>query len=102
MSENKNPPWETRETAAAATTHDQFGPQKSLRSHSLQKLKEASKISAYWPPACPVCKKGPMEKRMQIKGQNPGAKFWGCRDFPRCKATRPLEHDPSQVKSQDA
>ena len=41
-------------------------------------------------PACPVCGK-PMCKRAAKTGPHAGEPFWGCTDYPNCKATRPVE-----------
>ena len=38
--------------------------------------------------SCPICG-SEMILRTAKKGPNAGAKFWGCSDFPKCKATRP-------------
>ena len=45
-------------------------------------------------PECPECNK-PMTKRTATKGDNKGNKFWGCSDFPKCKAT--LKVDVNEV-----
>lgn len=45
-------------------------------------------------PACPICGK-PMIKRMQKRGTAQGSLFWGCSDYPSCKGTRPVNHNPS-------
>jgi DNA topoisomerase-3 len=37
-------------------------------------------------PACPVCN-GPMHKRSSTQGE-----FWSCASYPKCRATRPVEH----------
>jgi four helix bundle suffix protein len=41
-------------------------------------------------PLCPRCGK-PMKRRTARRGQNPGASFWGCADYPNCGGTRPLQ-----------
>ena len=38
-------------------------------------------------PACPRCGKA-MVLRVAKKGRRVGGRFWGCPDFPRCRATR--------------
>jgi len=38
-------------------------------------------------PICPKCGK-PMVLRTARKGRNTGKEFWGCSDFPACKATK--------------
>lgn len=43
-------------------------------------------------PACPLCN-GPMHKRSGKQGA-----FWSCASYPRCKATRPIEHAPQRRK----
>jgi restriction system protein len=40
-------------------------------------------------PNCPRCKT-PMVLREARRGPNPGEKFWGCPNFPRCRGTRRL------------
>ena len=37
-------------------------------------------------PACPRCN-APMVPRMAKRGANLGSEFWGCRRYPKCKAT---------------
>jgi len=37
-------------------------------------------------PTCPNCD-DKMIERTAAKGANAGSKFWGCRNFPRCKRT---------------
>jgi restriction system protein len=41
-------------------------------------------------PACPSCG-GPMVPRSARSGKNAGSRFWGCRSYPDCRGTRPLE-----------
>lgn len=41
------------------------------------------------PPACPDCRR-PMAKRTAKRGENRGAKFWGCTAFPTCRGTRAI------------
>jgi len=38
---------------------------------------------------CPKCG-GKMVLRTAQKGPNPGQKFWGCSNFPKCRSTKPL------------
>ena len=38
---------------------------------------------------CPKCG-GEMVLRTAQKGSNPGQKFWGCSNFPKCRFTKPL------------
>jgi len=38
--------------------------------------------------ACPICG-AEMVLRTAKKGMNVGKKFWGCSDFPKCRATKP-------------
>jgi restriction system protein len=40
-------------------------------------------------PACPRCRT-PMVLREARRGPNPGEKFWGCPNYPKCRGTRPL------------
>jgi restriction system protein len=37
-------------------------------------------------PACPRCQE-PMVTRVAKRGANLGSEFWGCRRYPKCKAT---------------
>ena len=39
-------------------------------------------------PCCPDCRR-PMTRRTARKGENRGAKFWGCTAYPKCRGTRP-------------
>ena len=43
--------------------------------------------------ACPLCG-GLMVLRTARKGMNAGKQFWGCKNYPKCKGTRPLENTP--------
>jgi restriction system protein len=40
-------------------------------------------------PTCPLCN-ADMLKRTARKGNNAGAEFWGCLNFPTCRGVRPL------------
>ncbi|HAC34496.1 MAG TPA: restriction endonuclease [Gammaproteobacteria bacterium] len=40
---------------------------------------------------CPQCGAEPMIRRVARKGPNAGSPFWGCRNFPRCRATVPIK-----------
>ena len=57
-------------------------------------------VGSQTPPACPNCAK-PMRLRTARQGKNAGTRFWGCRDYPDCKGTRPLEASGKQQKSSD-
>jgi predicted RNA-binding Zn-ribbon protein involved in translation (DUF1610 family) len=50
-------------------------------------------------PACPKCGKE-MVKRVAQKGKNSGKEFWGCSDYPACKATLNVEAE-EKVESPD-
>lgn len=39
-------------------------------------------------PNCPTCL-GPMVRRQSKRGANAGNAFWGCKQFPSCRGTRP-------------
>jgi restriction system protein len=39
---------------------------------------------------CPKCG-GEMVMRTAQRGPNPGQKFWGCSNFPRCRYTKPIQ-----------
>lgn len=41
-------------------------------------------------PACPVCGKA-MRRRTAKQGRGAGQAFWGCRSYPECKGTLPVE-----------
>ena len=41
-------------------------------------------------PSCPLCGKA-MALRIARQGKNAGSRFWGCRAFPECRGTRPME-----------
>ena len=47
-----------------------------------------AKIAGDGAPICPKCN-GPMRKMVARKGRNAGQPFWGCRNYPNCKGTRP-------------
>ena len=36
---------------------------------------------------CPVCGKGELVERINVRGRNKGAKFYACSSFPKCRAT---------------
>ena len=38
---------------------------------------------------CPICSKA-MVRRVAKHGPKAGSAFWGCRDFPQCRGTRPI------------
>lgn len=38
-------------------------------------------------PTCPACGEGPMVRRTNRRS---GEAFWGCRNYPRCRVTRPV------------
>jgi hypothetical protein len=40
-------------------------------------------------PLCPSCRRL-MVKRTARRGANPGAEFWGCGNYPTCRATRSM------------
>jgi ATP-dependent DNA helicase RecQ len=50
-------------------------------------------------PSCPGCGK-PMVLRAATRGHNAGGQFYGCRDYPRCKATRDLPHGFDKAERQ--
>ena len=41
-------------------------------------------------PTCPRCD-GDMVKRVSKKGKNAGQEFWGCKNFPKCRGSIPIE-----------
>lgn len=41
------------------------------------------------PPICPRCS-GPMVERTARRGEKAGETFWGCREYPACRGTRPM------------
>lgn len=41
-------------------------------------------------PVCPGCK-GRMVLRIAQGGPNPGSKFWGCANYPKCRVTLAFE-----------
>jgi restriction system protein len=43
----------------------------------------------HFAPNCPRCNT-PMVLREARRGPNPGEKFWGCVNYPKCRGTRPL------------
>lgn len=51
---------------------------------------DKSDASSPAPPACPSCDK-PMVLRRARQGPNAGQSFWGCSQYPKCKATRPTQ-----------
>jgi len=50
-------------------------------------------------PACPTCG-GSMASRTAHQGKNAGSRFWGCRGYPECRGTRPLEPATEERKSE--
>ena len=36
---------------------------------------------------CPLCGKGDLVERINVRGRNKGAKFYACSEFPKCRAT---------------
>jgi restriction system protein len=46
---------------------------------------------------CPKCG-ADLVLRTAQKGPNPGQKFWGCSNFPKCKFTKPLKGEGSGVR----
>jgi very-short-patch-repair endonuclease len=42
------------------------------------------------PPQCPKCGAA-MKLRIASKGANPGAKFWGCSNYPNCRGIIPIQ-----------
>jgi restriction system protein len=40
-------------------------------------------------PSCPKCGSS-MTKRIARRGSNPGATFWGCTRYPKCRGTKPI------------
>lgn len=51
-------------------------------------LDAKGKASAEMNPECPHCKKT-MVLRVAQRGPTPGAKFWGCSNYPACRQTQP-------------
>ncbi len=47
-------------------------------------------------PLCPNCDR-PMVRRVARKGPNAGRAFWGCKQFPGCRGTRPIEAPTHRV-----
>lgn len=61
--------------------------QRSQRSQSA--LSTLNSNSKPIPPVCPNCGR-PMLIRTQKKGELQGRQFWGCSDYPQCRATLPI------------
>jgi len=55
-------------------------------------------IEAEGAPECPKCGKF-MARRVATKGENKGNAFWGCSDFPKCKATLGIESNATPEDS---
>lgn len=51
----------------------------------------STEVAELDPPVCPLCS-APMTERIARRGANPGARFWGCVNFPACRGTRQI-HD---------
>ena len=49
----------------------------------------ASLSSTLVMPVCPQCR-APMVRRVARQGQNAGQAFWGCSQFPKCRATQAI------------
>jgi restriction system protein len=61
----------------------------------IQEVKDSSSTVAAVPDVpppkqCPICGKE-MVLRTARRGPNAGGKFWGCKGYPGCKATLPME-----------
>ena len=72
--------------AAVPTSQSVLG---GLCAGHVHKSSESQHPVAATGPYCPDCQ-SPMVIRTNRKGFNPGSKFWGCTQYPRCKGpTRP-------------
>ncbi|MDH5426110.1 MAG: topoisomerase DNA-binding C4 zinc finger domain-containing protein [Gammaproteobacteria bacterium] len=54
--------------------------------------RSAAKATELTAPLCPDCHK-PMLKRISTKGRTKGNEFWGCSDYPQCKATMQIDKE---------
>jgi len=58
--------------------------------------------SDFTTPTCPNCEVK-LEERIAKKGKDIGQKFWGCKNYPRCRYTFPMNKpDGQQANSADA
>lgn len=46
-------------------------------------------LNANEPPPCPQCGELMVLRTVQKEGPHKGNKFWGCKDYPRCRGVRP-------------
>ncbi|HBA60902.1 MAG TPA: hypothetical protein DCZ92_08790 [Elusimicrobia bacterium] len=65
-------------------TDEKFGA--AMPPGMLAELAAREKAVAGNDPVCPDCK-APMVLRISQRGPVPGAKFWGCPNYPKCRAT---------------
>lgn len=71
--------------AAVPTSQSVLG---GLCAGHVHKSSESQHPVAATGPYCPDCQ-SPMVIRTNRKGFNPGSKFWGCTQYPRCKGPTP-------------
>lgn len=76
-------------TAVQAPTLDQVAHPEPLSSNGHQHHEEKSVVVA--PPTCPKCG-SEMILRTARKGNNQGQQFWGCPNYPHCRAVVAYEH----------
>jgi len=70
---------------------------KVMPEKSKQKLLDKITKGDYLTPTCPSCGIK-MVLRTSKKGQNIGSKFWGCKNFPRCRSTLLTKVMPEESK----
>ncbi len=67
-------------------------PKVSMPPGMRRELEARVKALAAEDPVCPECKTR-MVLRIAQAGPNPGSKFWGCANYPKCRATIPFAAD---------
>lgn len=79
-----------RPKPSPATAPAPIAPGAQLRSDQAAIAVAPAGVAALSPPICPRCNQ-PMLKRTARRGPSAGSTFWGCANFPQCRATRPID-----------
>lgn len=67
-------------------------PKVSMPPGMREELEARARALAAEDPVCPECG-ARMVLRIAQAGPNPGSKFWGCANYPKCRATIPFAAD---------
>jgi hypothetical protein len=90
-----NEPQPASRAERKAAVHTEEADPAALAVDAAQKANSAPSNGApptHAPPACPKCGQPMVLRVVKKEGLYKGNKFWGCRDFPRCRGVR--EHFP--------